>query len=432
MNNAIDLLRAEFPALGNAPTPTDGARAPIFLDNPGGTQVPRCVVEAVSDCLIHKNANLGGPFATSRAAGQVFSAAHEAMADFYNAASAREIVFGQNMTSLTFHMSRSLGRLFSPGDEIILTEMEHDANFAPWLLMARDHGLEVKVLPFDPESFEFDLSRLDDLLGPRTRLLGINHASNLTGTINDVKAAAAKAKAAGALVYVDSVQFAPHGFIDVQDIGADMMVCSPYKFFGPHMGVLWAREALLMDLEPYKVRAAGDGLPDRFETGTLSHEAMAGVTAVVDYLDWIGSELADPLYRARYPNATGRRRNLRAAFDFATDYETPLTLRLIEGICQLPGTRVLGITNPNAVARRVPTVSFIAEGHAPSDIAGALGQRGIQVWSGHNYALEPARALGVLESGGVVRIGLAHYNTLKEVEETLTALEEVMARSAAA
>ena len=419
-SSPIDVIRDQFPALAGA---DDGRAAPVFLDNPGGTQVPQRVVDAISDCLIRKNANLGGPFRTSQLANQVVADAHAAMADFLNAASPREIVFGQNMTTLTLHISRSIGRCLSPGDEIILTRMDHDANVAPWLLMARDHDLVVKFLPFDCETYEFDLSALDALLSERTKLLCFNHASNLIGTINDVKAAAAKARAAGAWVYVDSVQFAPHCITDVQDLDCDFLVCSSYKFFGPHMGILWGREDLLMELEPYKVRTAGDGLPDRFETGTLNHEGMAGVTATVDYFAWIGRELADDIYRARHDAFEGRRGDLRAALDFLIDYETPLTGRLIEGLGAIKGVTVHGITNPNALHRRVPTVSFTAEGHQPRAIAESLAQHGIQVWDGHNYALEPVTALGLLDKGGMVRVGLAHYNTVAEVDAVVQAVD---------
>jgi len=411
----INLIRNQFPALNTAD-------AGIYFDNPGGTQVPQMVIDAITDCLINANANLGGPFKTSQRADALVEQAHVAMADFFNAASTREVIFGQNMTTLTFHISRSIGRLFSPGDEIILTTMEHDANVSPWLLMARDHDLTVKFLPFDKSSFEFDLAELDALLTDRTKLVCFNHASNMTGTINDVKAVSEKAHAAGALVYVDSVQFAPHGAIDVQDIGCDFLVCSPYKFFGPHMGVLWGRESVLKTLEPYKVRPATSELPDCFETGTLNHEGMAGVIATVDYFDWVGRDLADASYRENRSRLSGRRQHIHAAFDYLTDYEIPLTRQLIDGLTAMPGVTVHGITNSNALRRRVPTVSFTANGHKPRDIAKALGDSDIYVWNGHNYAIEPVNHLGLMEGGGVVRVGLAHYNTAEEVDRTLAAI----------
>ena len=417
----IDAVRAQFPAISK----NNGAAAPVFFDNPGGTQVPQTVVAAITDCLINCNANLGGPFETSIRAGEVFDQAHLAMADFVNAGSPREIIFGQNMTSLTFHMARSIGLLFHEGDEIILTRVEHDANVSPWLLMARDHGLTVKWLPFDTETYEFDVSKLDELLTERTRLVCLNHASNMTGTINDVKSLTAKAHSVGALVYIDSVQYAPHGIIDVQDIGCDFLVCSPYKFFGPHMGVLWGREEVLKSLDPYKVRPAGSDLPDCFELGTLSHEAMAGVTATVDYFAWAGKSLADDSYRARFSNAGNERRQLVCAgMQFLSDYELPLTRQLISGLQALPGVTVHGITDASAMDRRVPTISFTAEGSSPSDIAAALARQNIYVWDGHNYAIEPATQLGLMETGGVVRVGIAHYNTMEEVDRTLEVIAD--------
>ena len=422
---AIAQIRSEFPALARRAA----GENIIFLDNPGGTQVPRTVVEAIGDCLVNKNANLGGPFSTSLQAEKVVHEAHLAMQDFFNANSPGEIIFGQNMTSLTLHMSRSIGRRLREGDEIILTRMDHDANVSPWLLLARDLGLTVRYLPFEFDSFEFDLAKLEALMSDRTRLVCFNHASNLTGTINDVKAACALARAAGALSYIDSVQYAPHGPIDVQDLGCDLLVCSPYKFFGPHMGVLWGREELLLELEPYKVRPAGDGLPDRFETGTLNHEGMAGVSATIDYLAWIGRDLADPIYRNRHDGSAGRRRDLVAALAFLTDYELPLTQRLIDGLVNLPGVKVQGITNPNALHRRVPTVSFTVEGRHPRSLTEALAEQGIQVWDGHNYAVEATNSLGLTERGGVVRIGLAHYNLVSEIDTTLAALDAILSKS---
>jgi len=418
----IDLIRSQFPAISRA----NGQTPPVFLDNPGGTQVPNMVIDAITDCLINKNSNLGGPFRTSEDAAEVFDDAHRAMVDFVNANSMREIIIGQNMTTLTFHISRSIGRLFSPGDEIIVTRMDHDANISPWLLMARDHDLTVKYLPFDKESYEFDMDALDNLLTSRTKLVCFGHASNLTGTINDVRAAVARAKSVGALVFVDSVQYAPHGIVDVQDLGCDFLVCSPYKFFGPHMGVLWGREEILLQLDPYKVRPAADALPDCFETGTLNHEGMAGVTATIDYFAWLGETVAEPHHLQRHTCGNQRRQQICAAMECLTDYEIPLTRQLIDGLGSIKGVKIHGITNPNAMEKRVPTIAFTAAGHNPRDLATILGAKGIQVWDGHNYAIEPVNYLGLMETGGVVRIGLAHYNTAEEIDQTLAAIDQIL------
>lgn len=414
----IDLIRKQFPALAQS----SNGKPWVFFDNPGGTQVPQRVIDAISRCLVESNANLGGAFITSQRADAVVVEAHQAMADFLNAKSPAEIIFGQNSTTLTFHMSRTLGQLFKPGDEIILTTMEHDANVTPWELLARDLSLEIKRLPFNTENFEFDLSKLDDLISDKTRLLCINHSSNMLGTINDIKAAVEIAHNHGVLVYVDSVQYAPHGPLDVQDLGCDFLMCSPYKFFGPHMGVLWARSEILEDLKPYKLRATVNQAPDCYELGTLSHEAMCGVTAAVDHFAWIGSELASDKHREHWQQFSGRRQMVHAAMNYLFEYEMALTKRLIAGLQQISSIRVQGITDPAAMKRRVPTISFTIKGMDPESLAVHLASKNIFVWHGHNYAIEPAKALDIYDSGSVLRVGLAHYNTEQEVD---LALQEI-------
>ena len=407
----IDAVRSRFPALGLS----DNDQQRVYLDNPAGTQVPQAVIDRTVETLVGANANLGGHFPTTLAAGEIVEEAHAAMADFLGAASPNEIVFGQNMTTLTMHVSRSLGRTMQPGDEIVVTSMDHDANIAPWLLLAEDCGLKVRWFDFDAQAYEFDVDALDGLLSDRTRLVAIGYASNLTGTINDVKAITAKAKAAGALVYVDAVQYAPHGLIDVQDLGADFLVCSAYKFFGPHQGILWGREELLNDLFAYKVRPAYDRAPDKFETGTLSHEGMAGTTAAVDYMAWVGEAMSGG-------QGMSRRQKIAAGFAAAIEHENGLARQLISGLSELPGVTVHGITNLNRIEHRVPTVSFTAKDAHPGDIAKALAGKNIFVWDGHNYALEIVRKLGLDQSGGVVRVGIAHYNTADEIDQAIAAV----------
>lgn len=421
MQYDVGVIRAKFPALAVC----DDGVPRIYFDNPAGTQVPQSVVDRMSECLLEANANIGGAFRTSERATSIVDEAHAAMADLLNAASADEIIFGQNMTTITLHMSRSIGRMMKPGDEIILTRMDHDANVQPWILLARDLDLTVRWLPFDLGSFEFDLALLDKLLSGRTRLVCVGGASNLTGTINDVKAISAKARDAGAWTYVDAVQSVPHVPTDVQDLGCDFLVCSAYKFFGPHQGVLWGRRAVLEQLEPYKVRPAPDELPGAFETGTQSHEGMAGTAAAVDYLAWIGETFATepPDKNEAYE---GRRRHLQAAMRCLSRYEAGLTRHLIDGLQHLPGLRVQGISATESLHRRVPTVSFTVQGIAPGNIASALAGKNIFVWSGHNYAVEPAMALGIYDSGGAVRIGPVHYNTVAELDELLIALDKII------
>ena len=421
MSFDLEAVRSQFPALAL----TDNGKRRIYFDNPGGTQVPTCVAEAITDCLLTKNANLGAHFKTSKDADAVVQSAREAMADFLNAPSADEISFGQNMTTITLHMSRSIGRLLRPGDEIVLSQMDHDANIGPWLLLARDLELEIRWLPFNKDSFEFDLDVLDEVITERTRLVCVGGASNLTGTINDVTSICAKARAAGAMTYIDAVQLAPHVPTDVQQIGCDFFVCSPYKFFGPHQGVLWGRREVLEQLEPYKVRPAAPELPWRFETGTQSHEGLAGITATVNYFASIGQSMAQD-YAGSWSQLSGRRRGVHAALELLFDYEKLLAGRLIEGLLSIDGITIQGISNPDAMDRRVPTVSFTHDKKSPDLIAEELARQNIFVWSGHNYALEVARTLGILESGGAVRVGPVHYNSMSEIDETLEALSTIL------
>lgn len=406
----VDAIRARFPAMDVR----DDGLPRIYLDNPAGTQVPRCVVEAVSDCLVRTNANLGGCFATSRAADALVLEAHEAMRDFLNAADAGEIVFGQNTTSLIFAVSRSIGRDFAPGDEIVISRMDHDANVSPWLMLAEDRGLVVRWWDWDTERFELGLDRLEQLLSPRTRLVAVTHASNVIGTLTDIPGVVARAHAAGAKVFVDAVQSAPHVAIDVQALGCDFLACSPYKFYGPHQGVLWGRREHLERLTAYRVRPAGDELPHKFETGTLSHEGIAGTAAAVEHFAWLGRAMGQPA-------GPGRRAAIEAAYLVLKGHEDALTRQLLAGLAGFRGLRVLGITDEARMPRRVPTVSFTWERHAPAAIARALAARNIFVWSGHNYGLEVYRTLG-RESEGGLRVGFAQYNTAAEVEALLEAL----------
>jgi len=410
----INAVRAQFPALAL----NDNGKPRIYLDNPAGTQVPAKVAEAMSRCLLETNANGGGYFRTSHQSDAIVAAARAAMADFLNASSSDEIVFGQNMTTITLHVSRSIGRLMRPGDEIIVSRMDHDANVWPWVLLARDLELEIRWLPFNTDTFEFDPDALEQVLTDRTRLVCVGGASNLMGTINDVTSLCAKARSAGALTYIDAVQSVPHVATDVQAIGCDFLVCSPYKFFGPHQGVLYGRSEVLEQLEPYRVRPAPSRYPGSFETGTQSIEGCAGIAAAVDYLAWVGMSMA---------GADDRAAALRAAMGLLFEYETLLGTRLLDGLASIDGITVHGITDQDALARRVPTVSFTHDRVASAEIAAALAERNIFVWSGHNYAVEIARALGIYESGGAVRIGPVHYNTVEEIDETAAALAEILA-----
>ena len=410
----LEAIRSQFPALSE----TDGGVTRVYFDNPAGTQVPQRVVDAMSDCMLHASANLGGFFRTSVAADEIVADAQRAMADFLNAPSADEIIFGQNMTSLTFHVSRSIGRKFDSGDEIILSRMDHDANVEPWVLLARDHGLTIRWLPFDTETFEFDLRQLEGLLNDRTRLVCVCAASNLTGTINDIRSICRMARDAGAWTYIDAVQSAPHMVNDVQDFGCDFLVCSPYKFFGPHQGTLWGRREVLEILEPYKVRPAPESIPWCFAPGTASHEGMAGTAAAVDYFAWLGETMAG--------GKGDRRQKVRAGMVAIAEYEQRLAQHLVQGLQSIPGITIHGITADEAMSRRGPTVAFTHERHAPEDIARALASENIFAWSGHNYAVEVAKSLGIYDSGGAVRVGPVHYNTIGEIDHLVARLGPIL------
>ena len=403
-----DVVRRQFPAL---------AAGDAFLDNPAGTQVPGSVIAAVAGAMTGAASNLGGYFSASQAADAIYERALSSMADLLGGASAREIVVGQSMTMLTFQMSRSLGHDWRSGDEIIVTRMDHEGNVSPWLRLAEERDLKVRWLDFNRDSWRIEVEDLKPLLNERTRLLALNYASNLTGSINPVAALTLAAKQAGALVYLDAVQFVPHGLVDAARLGCDFVVCSSYKFFGPHLGILWGRETLLSELYPYAVRCAPQSPPGRHDTGTPQTEMLAGLAAAVDYLAWLGEITG---------GGGTRREKIANAYRAATAYEMPLAQQLIDELLRIPGIKVQGITAPERQSERVPTVSVTHPRHANSALARALALQGINVWSGHNYAFEVARALQLDEREGVLRIGLAHYNTAAEVERIVAVLKNLL------
>lgn len=415
-------IRSQFPALALH----DHGQPRVYLDNPAGTQVPQQVIDRMVDCLVRTNANMGGQFRTTIDATELVHQAHLALADFYHANNEREIVFGPNMTSLTFQMTRSLGTLFQPGDEMIITAMEHDGNNTPWRLMAAERGMVVKTLPFDPHTYEFDLAQLDALITERTKFAALNMASNLLGTINPIQQMCARLKAAGALTYVDAVQYAPHGPVDVQALGCDFLVSSAYKWYGPHQGVLWGREELLQTLPVWKLEAAGNDSPNRWETGTQSHEGQAGCIGAIEYLQWVGQEFGAD-FRAQAPDGCNERTaDLHAAMRAMATYEESLSERLITGLRAIDGVEVRGITNLERLAHRVPTVSFTRPGLDNAAMAAHLAAHNVYVWNGHNYALPVVDFLGIREHGAV-RVGPTHYNTLDEVDTLLTLVADFVA-----
>jgi cysteine desulfurase family protein (TIGR01976 family) len=405
-------IRRQFPALQE----TYNGRPAIFFDNPGGTQVPQRVIDAMVDYLTRRNANTHGAFETSIRTDEIIEGARQAAADLLGA-DPGEIVFGNNMTSLTFHLSRSLAREIRPGDDIVVTRLDHDANIAPWVTLARDIGAMVQVVDVDLEDCTLDMEHLRSLISTRTKLVAVGYASNLSGTINDVKTITEWAHEAGALCFVDAVQYAPHGLIDVKEIDCDFLACSAYKFFGPHVGILYGKAEHLARLAPYKVRPASDAAPDRWETGTKNHEGLAGVIAAVDYLAEIGSVYGRATFSA------SRREKLEAAWAEIERYEQMLIERLINGIEVINGARIYGITKPADWKSRVATVSLRKEGTTPQQLAEALAAKNVFAWDGNCYALSLSEALGVEESGGILRLGLVHYNTLDEIDQVLRIID---------
>jgi cysteine desulfurase family protein (TIGR01976 family) len=410
-------LRPGFPALARE---QDG-RPVVFLDGPGGTQVPQRVIDAVTRYYRESNANDGGAFATSAASDAIIHDAHGAVADLLGAASPDEIKFGYNMTTLTLHLSRSIAATFDPGDEILVTTLDHEANVSPWRAIAADRGLLVRTVEIDPADCTLDLADLEAKLSPRTRLVAVGYASNAVGTINPVRRIVELAHAAGALTYVDAVHYAPHGPIDVRELGTDFLATSVYKWFGPHLGAVYGRAELLDSLPSYKVRPAHD----RFETGTQNFEAIAGTLAAVEYLRSVG--VASGAIDGGAPAGSTRREQLVGSMTAIAAYERELSRRFLSEISGTPGLRVWGIADPGRTAERTPTFAVTLDGISPRAAAEALGRHGIYAWDGDFYAQGLIERLGRFEGGGVLRLGLVHYSTVDEVDRTVEAVSRLAA-----
>ena len=411
MSFPIDAVRSRFPAL----IATDNGRPRVYFDAPGGTQACADTIDAMQRHLTGGTANAGGAFATSRGVDTLSRTAHEAVAELIGG-EADEIAFGPNMTSLTFAVSRALARDWEAGDEIVVTRLDHDANVAPWLAVAEDRGMIVRWIDFDPATGRLQLEALPALLSQRTRLVAIGGASNALGTIADLDTVVSKTRAlTSALIYVDAVQLAPHVALDVKSLGCDLLAFSPYKLFGPHAGVLWCRREVAEKLRAYKVRPATNNGMLRFETGTPSFEAQAGVIGMVDYLDWLGRTVS--------PDLPSRRQRLIAAFAACEAYEAELGKRLLDGLTRFNSVRLYG---PADMINRVPTFAFTVEGCSPAAVVQHLADHGIFAWAGHFYAVETIARLGLEADGGLVRVGLCHYNTACEVDRLLAAIAELV------
>lgn len=412
-SKALDIawVRQQFPSLR---TQVDGHTA-AFLDGPAGTQVPQQVVDAIQKYLLHDNANTCGAFETSRRSDAMIANARETMADFFHCA-AEEVSFGQNMTTITFALARAIGRDLKAGDEVMVTTLDHDANVAPWRAL-EEKGVGVQQVDIRDADCTLDMDDLKRKLNKKTKLVAVGYASNAVGTINPVAEITKLAHSVGALMFVDAVHYAPHGAIDVQALDCDFLACSPYKFFGPHMGTLYGKREHLMRFSPYKVRPAPDALPDRWETGTQVQELIAGIAAAVEYLAALG--------KRHDPSAQDRRSALLAAYRVTHEHEMGLLAKLLDGLQRIDGLRIFGITDRAKFDQRCSTVSVRLDGHTPTETAKFLGERGIFTWDGNFYALNLTARLGLQSSGGLLRIGLVHYNTAEEVERLLTALREL-------
>ncbi|MBV6452661.1 MAG: Cysteine desulfurase SufS [Anaerolineales bacterium] len=417
MSLDVSAVRTQFPAL---------QRNVIFFDNPGGTQIARPSLDRINKYLVESNANHEGAFETSVQSDAVLDEAHRAMTDFYNAASPQEIVFGNNMTTLTLHISRSISREWKEGDEIVLTKLDHDANVTPWILAAQDKGVKVNWVDFDVEDGTLKLGDLQKTLERKPKLLAVGYASNSLGTVNPISKIIQMAHDAGTQVYVDAVQYAPHGPIDVQKLDCDYLVSSAYKFFGPHVGILYGKQEWLEKLFAYKVRPATNQLPGKFETGTQNHEGIAGVLGAVEYFEWLGGEFGGEFAAALAGEGyAGRQLELRKAMSAIHAYELELAGALLSALEAIPGLRLYGLTDARRLNERVATFSFRLKDKHPRAVAEKLAKEGIYVWDGNYYALNVSERLGVEEHGGMVRVGAAHYNTLEEVARLQNALVKI-------
>ena len=410
-------VRAQFPALS---VEQDGTPV-LYLDNPAGTQVPQRTIDAIANYLMSANANTHGSFLTSQRTDAVIQAAREAMAAFLGAPSAQEIALGPNMTTLTYNLSRGIARLFSPGDEVIVTDLDHDANVTPWADL-QAHGITVHRAPVNLEDCTLNMDALASLVSPRTRLIAATYASNAVGTITDIPAIRDLAHSVGAWVWVDAVHYGPHGPIDVRALDVDFLVCSSYKFFGPHLGILWGRADLLESIPEYQLRPAPHTVPEKFETGTKNHECLAGLVGTINYLADLGRRAA-----GLEEGAGDLRSALVSAMTSIRAYETTLGASLLEGLLSVPGLRLYGITDPARLDRRVPTFAFTLDDIPSPEVQRLLGARGIFSWSGNYYALNIMQRLGLEDNGGAVRIGAVHYNTHNEINRLVESLKAIAA-----
>ncbi|HDM8186094.1 TPA: cysteine desulfurase-like protein [Vibrio harveyi] len=409
MNFNLNQIREQFPALAQY----HNNRPVTFFDGPGGSQVPQSVLDSMVSYLGHFNSNLGGHYFSSQATVDVMQSARESAQALLNAPSSGNIVFGANMTSLTFQLSRAISRDWKEGDEIIVSALDHYSNVSSWQQAAEDKGVIVHQVRINEHDCTLDLEHLQSLLSEKTRLVAVTYASNTTGSIVDIHQVVELAHRIGAQVYVDAVHYAPHHLVDVQAIGCDFLACSAYKFFGPHVGIAYIADQWLHSIKPYKVEPATNIGPGRFETGTQSFEGLAGVTAAIEYLAQFGDEGAS------------LRQRLEQSYALYNQHEQQLSAHFLQRLSALDGVNLFGI-NDESSQLRTPTFALTFDKYAPEFIAKTLGEHNICVWNGHFYALGLVRQLGLEESGGVVRIGCMHYNTTAEIDMLYDVLESIL------
>jgi len=410
----IEKIREAFPGLKR----TINGKEAIFFDGPGGSQVPSSVADAVSSYLLYQNANTGMDFATSVETDELISQALIACADFLGCTNPKEIAFGQNMTSLNIQLATALSRTWGHGDEVVVTRLDHDGNVRPWVLAAEWSGAKIRKVEINANDCTLDMKSLESCINERTVLVAVGASSNLSGTNNDIKKIVKICRDYEAEVVIDAVHYAPHSLIDVEQIGCDFLLCSPYKFFGPHQGILWGREERMSELPVAKLRVSTEEIPFRWMTGTQSHEGIAGTMAAIEHLAWIGKECSGD-------SGLSRREYLSKAFISIEEHERLLCLRMIEGLEEVDGIKIWGITDPNRIAERSPTVSFTHPRMEAAGIGKRLAEMGVFVWAGNFYALELTEALG-LEPEGVVRAGVLHYNTMEEVERFVSSVSNIL------
>ena len=410
----IEQIRSRFPGLNRQVSEHQA----IFFDGPGGSQSPESVGDAVKHYLLHQNANVGMSFATSIETDELIDETMQACADLLGCTDHREIVFGQNMTSLTIQLASALSRTWNSDDEVVVTRSDHDANVRPWVLAAQWSGAKIRWIEIDPSDCTHRIETINQNINENTVMVAIGAASNFSGTINDVKGICSKAHAVGAEVFVDAVHYAPHGLIDVGEMGCDYLACSSYKFFGTHQGILWGKFNRLAELPVAKLRVSSEEVPFRWMTGTQGHESMAGTLAAIEHLAWLGRMISE--------EDLSRREALSVAFSAIEEYESELCWNMIQGLQRIRGLKIWGITNPSMKKHRAPTVSFTHPSMTAEQIGAALADEGIFAWAGNFYALELSEALG-LEPEGALRVGLLHYNTAEEVERFIEVLSGILA-----